>query len=207
MFSTKVLVIPGGRDLPYTRDITMSAIDNIREFVDMGGSYLGICAGAYFACSQVEFEKGTSLEVLGYRSLQFFKGIARGSVYNGFKYDSTSGARMVHLQLHHDFNTVNQNSYAYFDGGCEFIPEENFTLHKTVAFYNDFTDKKAIVLTKFGKGKVLLSGVHPEMDANFLKESDYSSSQWIELMKYSHFQKELFCLFINILFDRCNELK
>lgn len=33
------------------------------EFVEGGGSYLGFCAGAYFACSEVDFEPGTDLAV------------------------------------------------------------------------------------------------------------------------------------------------
>ncbi len=28
-------------------------------FVEQGGSYLGLCAGAYYACTAIEFEAGT----------------------------------------------------------------------------------------------------------------------------------------------------
>lgn len=33
----------------------------IRQFVENGGTYIGFCAGAYFACNRVEFEIGTPL--------------------------------------------------------------------------------------------------------------------------------------------------
>lgn len=53
------------------------------EFVTQGGSYLGLCAGAYYACARVEFEPGTPLEVVGDRELAFFPGIAQGAAFPG----------------------------------------------------------------------------------------------------------------------------
>ena len=53
------------------------------EYVNGGGSYLGLCAGAYYACARVEFEMGSELEVVGERELAFFPGIGRGSVAPG----------------------------------------------------------------------------------------------------------------------------
>jgi hypothetical protein len=52
-------------------------------FVNSGGSYLGLCAGAYYACSSVQFEQGSRLQVLGDRELAFFPGIACGAAYPG----------------------------------------------------------------------------------------------------------------------------
>lgn len=52
-------------------------------YVQSGGSYLGLCAGAYYASSQVEFEPGSTLEVVGDRELDFFPGTARGAAYPG----------------------------------------------------------------------------------------------------------------------------
>lgn len=48
-----------------------------------GGSYLGLCAGAYYAASQVQFEPGSALQVVGDRELGFFRGIARGAAVAG----------------------------------------------------------------------------------------------------------------------------
>jgi uncharacterized membrane protein len=36
-------------------------VRRVRDFVEKGGGYLGLCAGAYFAASSIEFEKGSSL--------------------------------------------------------------------------------------------------------------------------------------------------
>lgn len=62
-----------------------------------GGTYLGFCAGAYYACSTVQFEMGTSLEVKGQRELAFFPGVAVGSVAPGFDYRNESGAQATPL--------------------------------------------------------------------------------------------------------------
>lgn len=53
------------------------------EYVEGGGSYLGLCAGAYYGCSSVEFEPGSSMEVSGDRELAFFPGAAIGAAYPG----------------------------------------------------------------------------------------------------------------------------
>jgi hypothetical protein len=36
-------------------------VRRVRDFVEKGGGYLGLCAGAYFAASSIEFEKGSPL--------------------------------------------------------------------------------------------------------------------------------------------------
>lgn len=69
--SCALLVIPGGRDSPYVHELTMKTrvTRRIKEFVNEGGRYLGICAGAYFASAEVRFDVGGGLEVSGQRDL------------------------------------------------------------------------------------------------------------------------------------------
>lgn len=97
--NVKLLILPGGRDLPYVEKITADSIKSIRSFITSGGSLLGICAGAYFSCSCVEFEKNTPLEVCGTRKLKLFCGTGRGCVYPNFEYNSTGGSRMAPLNF------------------------------------------------------------------------------------------------------------
>ena len=35
------------------------------DFVEAGGAYLGLCAGAYYACARIEFELGTRYALPG----------------------------------------------------------------------------------------------------------------------------------------------
>lgn len=69
--SCALLVIPGGRDLPYVDELTTKTrvTKRIREFVEEGGKYLGICAGAYFGSGTVRFDSGGSMQVEGKRDL------------------------------------------------------------------------------------------------------------------------------------------
>lgn len=55
---TALLVIPGGRDIYYHEALDGEGTWKIRHFVEQGGAYLGICAGAYFGASAIEFERG-----------------------------------------------------------------------------------------------------------------------------------------------------
>lgn len=95
-----LLIMPGGRDLPYVQKLQGTGNRNISDFVRNGGSYLGICAGAYYGCSLVQFAQGDPiLEVVGPRELAFFPGISQGPVFPGFDYASNAGAKAADIQL------------------------------------------------------------------------------------------------------------
>ena len=73
--SAAVLAIGGGFDTGYLRALGSEGLQIIKDYVNAGGRYLGICAGAYLACHAIEFDKGGALEVCGQRRLGFFPGI------------------------------------------------------------------------------------------------------------------------------------
>lgn len=175
------LIMPGGRDLPYVADIKTSTLSKIRSWVYDGGSYVGFCAGAYFASRAVEFEVGDpAMEVKGPRQLSFFGGVARGSVFPGFKYSSEEGACAASIRL-----DTGELVKAYFNGGCFFdfdSTKDAFDIH---AYYcreelcegRSFSGAElpAVISAKHGKGAVLLSGVHLEYDLDLLEENAKAS--------------------------------
>ena len=61
----KLLCFGGGFDMGYVEILGKQGVDVIKEFVQLGGNYLGICAGAYFATDYIQFDLGGPLEVLG----------------------------------------------------------------------------------------------------------------------------------------------
>lgn len=67
-------VIGGGYDLGLIKALGPEGTNKIQQYVHQGGSYLGICSGAYFASSYIEFDKGGPLEVCGDRQLKFYPG-------------------------------------------------------------------------------------------------------------------------------------
>jgi biotin--protein ligase len=151
-----LIIIPGGRDLPYHENLKGEACRRLRAFVFAGGVYLGICAGGYFGSSSVTFEEGGKLEVLGKRELAFFPGTAIGPAYgkNIFRYDSQAGARLARVQWQEKVFPV------YYNGGCYF---ECHPEVEVLASYEDIKDNpSAIIECSVGQGKAFLSGVHIE---------------------------------------------
>ncbi len=156
--SVSLFIMPGGRDRPYHAALKGAGNAQIRSYVENGGTYLGICAGAYYGCKTVEFDRGYPLEVCEERELSFFPGKAIGPAYGKgtFEYESDKGARLSKIE------TANGPFFAYYNGGCYF--EGDFTHVKILARYLDLPGHPpAIIECSIGKGKAILSGVHLEI--------------------------------------------
>ncbi|GAA5983055.1 hypothetical protein JCM11641_004710 [Rhodosporidiobolus odoratus] len=171
--SCALLVFPGGRDLPYLFDLGGKANDRIREWVQQGGRYLGICAGAYYACNSIEFEVGTPLEVTGDRELRFFPGVCRGTVFPGFQYDSDNGAREVQLAVNRGawrdhWQQSPETCEVWYNGGGAFFPPSapstsSSTTYQVLATYSHVEGTAAAGVGCIVKsGKAVLWGTHPE---------------------------------------------
>lgn len=155
-----LLVVPGGRDVPYVSSLA-NANTSIISYVQRGGAYLGICAGAYYASRRIEWETGTKMEVSGDRPLGFFGGVCKGSVYPGFAYESEDGARAVFVE---DVETGELVHGMYHNGGGEFVGAESFPSTTVLARYTEGEGegKVAAVCCRVGKGTAVLWGTHPE---------------------------------------------
>ncbi|KAK2077519.1 hypothetical protein QBZ16_004364 [Prototheca wickerhamii] len=120
------LVLPGGADLPYCRELNGRGTHAIRRYVEGGGAYLGLCAGAYFASGFVSFERTTpALAVEGPRELAFFPGSACSGLSGDFDYQSERGARATPL-----VDRDGRRFLDYCNGGCAFL----FTRHLDRAY-------------------------------------------------------------------------
>ncbi|KAG5996962.1 hypothetical protein E4U52_005342 [Claviceps spartinae] len=168
-----LLVIPGGADLGYCRVLNGPGNRLISDYVRRGGSYLGLCAGAYYGSGRCEFEVGNKpLEVVGSRELAFFPGTCRGGAFRGFEYHSEKGARAAILRVAKDsFEEKLTDTFAsYYNGGGVFVNAATVTGRKVevLASYQDDLDvdgghgKAALVLCHVGEGLAMLSGTHPE---------------------------------------------
>ncbi|KAF8316761.1 class II aaRS and biotin synthetase [Clavulina sp. PMI_390] len=162
-----LLVMPGGRDVPYLDSLSPNGTKNIRSYVKHGGSYLGLCAGAYFGSSRIEWEKGTKQEVVGDRPLGFYPGTCEGCVYKGFEYNSEAGARAITLQpLDALTDEIEPLEGIYYNGGGHFVDADKKTEEGVSPLLRyvggDNEGKVAAVLCKFAKGVAILSSVHIE---------------------------------------------
>lgn len=155
-----LFVMPGGADLPYCKKLNGEGNRKIRHFVKQGGAYLGICAGAYYGCAELDFI-GLGYSVKGSRELSLFDGIAKGSLpkfTNGKLYDEGIESKaMVEITL-----AEGEKTTFYYHGGCCFEPTPK-AVYRPLAYYPD--GSLAMIEGNFGRGYYLLSGVHFELQA------------------------------------------
>jgi len=177
--STKLFIMPGGKDLPYVEALAGKGNEMIREFVISGGAYLGLCAGGYYGASEVEFEiNNPDLRVCGSRELHFFPGKARGTILPGFQYKSDKGAHSVSIAINSNETIAsilnNSTISVYYNGGCEFVPMKGSNekqVYNVIAHYQNCDNCEtgyAVVSCNHGNGRVVLSGVHIEADPTAL---------------------------------------
>ncbi len=156
----KALIVGGGADIPYCERLGSDGIKRIQNFVGSGGAYIGICAGAYFACSSIEFT-GKDYRVFDSRELALFDGTAIGSIseltQSNIYYDETSASKAI-VDL--SFMAESFCQSVYYHGGCYFY---NALEHQVFAKYQQI-DKPAIITDSYGRGKYFLSGLHFEIE-------------------------------------------
>jgi biotin--protein ligase len=197
---TALIVIPGGRDVYYHACLDGIGTEKIRGFVENGGAYLGICAGAYFACSVIEFEKGGVLEVCGQRSLSFFPGMAQGPAYgkNRYSYDGLHGLEAANISW------KNEAFHAYFNGGCHFAKAAEYPHVSVLSSYLDLDQNPAAVIScQVGLGKAILMGVHLEYNTTALhRQNPYIERIYSKLQQGENHRKQVFREILNELLDR-----
>lgn len=168
-----MLVMPGGRDLPYCQALNGSPNARIRSYVENGGRYLGLCAGAYYGSQQIEFEKeNPMMEIIQSRELAFYPGTSRGTTYPGFIYNSETGARSVTVILDQDFQKdLPEEIQMYYNGGGYFVEPERYENVTVLGRYKEPSKlclevqcPAAVVHCQVKKGHAILIGTHPEYD-------------------------------------------
>lgn len=157
------IVFPGGKDIYYHDKLRGTGNEKIRDFVEQGGNYFGICAGAYYACEQIAYQKGKRGEVCADRELGFFKGKAVGpqaDLRGAYASDACAGAATVRLKYPDNPDAI---AVSYFHNGPSFVPGQGSSA-KILAQYDTWEQSSiAAVSMDVGKGNIVLCGPHPEV--------------------------------------------
>ena len=164
------LFIPGGIANKYFEKIGIKGNKNIQNYIKNGGIKFGICGGAYYACNKVEFENDIpELKIEAEYNLNLINALAKGTLYKElgiqpFSHSSKSTA-IVDIE---DEKTKNLSS-AVYHGGPFF--ESSQKEYDVLANYKLKSGKKlpAILQKTYGKGKVIISGVHFEYNLENLE--------------------------------------
>lgn len=180
-----VLLVPGGADRAYVQRLGRHGVDAIRRAVYRGASYIGVCAGAYFASAACIFEAhDPSLRIVEPRALSLFPYPAIGAVIAGFTYASEDGASEEGLVC--SWNGVVFEQRAYCNGGpaWPYVPDGSPWGHggdRVIARYDrpalarhGVSEKRpaAVVVHGHGAGVAVLSGVHPELPTPATSNAD-----------------------------------
>jgi glutamine amidotransferase-like uncharacterized protein len=170
LFDDAVLfVMPGGADLPFCEALNGAPNKRIRRFVEEGGVYLGICAGAYYACKELAFNAGTDGAICGARELSLVDALAVGPLPQltaGIAYDATPrSTAAVEIRTTDRLTATPVSLYAHYHGGCRFeLGESTSHAAQILAVYTGIEGAPpAIVSSRVSNGRAILTGVHLEI--------------------------------------------
>jgi glutamine amidotransferase-like uncharacterized protein len=150
------IVMPGGKSWIYLEDLGVEGGEKIRQFVEAGGGYFGICAGAFYATSFRQGGRATGSYGIGLLDGIAFDGTALN--VNPFK-DGTSWYPF--------FLEGFQSQYKILLlGGPSFRYSEYEAQEKQIEVVSRFRviNEPSVIALKYGEGRVILSGPHPEVD-------------------------------------------
>ncbi|RLI45810.1 hypothetical protein DRO69_04470 [Candidatus Bathyarchaeota archaeon] len=152
-----LIIVPGGWAWDYYIALTAEGAENLKEYVREGGGYIGICAGAYYACELIIWNNHTYMIPSAY-PIGLINCTARGprSEYPW----PACGDLEVKINLSNPFlKNLPETFVTYYCGGPEFLNLSKGI--EVLAWYTDETP--AIISAKYGKGLVVLMGVHLEV--------------------------------------------
>ncbi|WP_397382506.1 BPL-N domain-containing protein [Prosthecobacter sp.] len=158
--SYDVLVFPGGSGSGQSKGIGEAGLKNVREFVKQGGGYVGICGGAYLACSN--FTWGLGILNAGTVSNKWRRGQALLDL------EPTLAGQKWLGDVKSTFKVRYHNGPILTPAARTDIPAYNVvTVFKTeIAEYGSpagvQVNSPAHVISTFGKGRVFISSPHPE---------------------------------------------
>ena len=156
-----VVVFPGGSATSQANALGTEGRAAVRDFVTGGGGYLGICAGAYLASNEYEWALGV-LDALVVDREHW----ARGS--GAVRLELSSLGEALCAPIAKLFDVHYENGPVFERGHDDALP--NF---RVLAWYRGevakegvpsgvMADTPALVLGRFGDGRVVCSSPHPE---------------------------------------------
>lgn len=176
--NVKVLLIPGGwagEEDEYGNkgygSMSQEAINAIKEYVKKGGSYFGICAGAYFATKNVVWEKQPSNGYLG-----IFDGYAIGPIEEIAPWPLS---QWTNVSVEPTLNLEFTKTLTLYWGGPYF---NSTTTNYTILERYSVNNKPATILFKYYEGNVILTGLHhewPNYANNTLTNQNNEILNWI----------------------------
>ena len=144
------LIMPGGADLYYCEKLNGQGNRLIRNYVESGGRYLGICAGAYYAAKALDWHDG---EIAGPRELALIDTIATGPILDFVDYDASWYEAV-------DLAWQGQTFKTLYGAGPRFTQLQGADI---IATYATLDHAPAVIGHAIGRGYAVLSSPHIEI--------------------------------------------
>lgn len=168
----KVVIFTGGSGGKQASTLTPSGVEAVRKFVDHGGGYIGICAGAYLAC----------------QGFSWSAGILNAQTVSPKWRRGTGDVIIEPTKSGHEILRLPKPQYPVrYANGPIIKPANNPALspYETLASFRTelaengtpvgvMVNSPAIVSGTFGKGRVICSSGHPEQTVgleNFIESA------------------------------------
>jgi hypothetical protein len=159
---------------PYTAHqiagMTEFGVKQIKRTVWRGGTYFGVCNGAYIAGKHVEYDDYSGNRI-NHGGLGLFPGTTFGPVFPGMvdgNSIASSGFPVEVVDVYGQPHTM-----WYHNGGTFPLTGGKRTGYRVHAMYDTEEDYPAVVSFRYGSGTVILSGIHPEFDGEGMDETSY----------------------------------
>lgn len=153
-----ILYMTGGWAVPYNRDLRGEGIHKIRAFIEAGGGYIGVCAGAFFAADYI-FWEGKRYEYL----MDLLPGYAKGPIKEIVPWPGFKMCRINLSQTPHPITKDEPGSLtSLYYGGPWFEVPPGFKAD--VLAYYDINNRPVMLAYEYGRGRVFLTGVHTEYE-------------------------------------------
>lgn len=165
---TIAFFLPGinGENSPYHRLIGLEGNGILRRYVEKGGIFTGICAGANYASRAVLYDPPWDRD-LAKRSapgLNFFNGLAIGPLPGA---QNENGAPYPVTAISVSYGDTNKKTMLAYGNGPALYPQgENSSLEIIARYDNAAGSPIAIAAQKTGKGLAFFIGPLPYIGAN-----------------------------------------
>jgi glutamine amidotransferase-like uncharacterized protein len=159
--NTKAFIMPGGATRYVNAQLGKEGNQLIKNYIEKGGTYIGICAGAYYACARTEWDTGAQ-KIFTDNDLAFCDCVARGPISSLVNKQKNFPTAITHIRF--DNGTTQKNLYW---GGpvFEFRSKEAESKVEVLARYEDVDGKPIAAFTgRYGSGRYILTSVHLEVD-------------------------------------------
>ena len=168
----ELLIVPGGADLYFCEKLNGQGNAAIRAYIENGGAYLGICAGAYYGCFYVDWAGDEPDQAIqGRRELGLINAVARGPVRKFLQESDLEASWQAATQLETNLDSPDTVTVLY-EGGPVFECDDPEA--EILARYSQLEKRPpAIIAKQFGKGYAVLSSPHIEAVGNAAGRSLY----------------------------------